>query len=395
MTGLLEGLRVVEVALLGPNLLGMQLADLGAEVVKVEDVERGDYTRAVGFTHAGGVSLLHLRWNRGKRSVAIDLAAREGAEVFLDLVRVSEVVIEGLRPGALARRGLGFATLRDVNPAIVLCSLSGFGQTGPYRDLATHGVAYDAYAGLAPPTRTGDGFPAIPRGPVDAGVQAGALYGTVGVLTAVLRARATGHPTHIDVAQADAAVTWQAGRIDALLNDVPSRGGDLRESVRYQYYETSDGRVVLFQATEHHFFERFCRAVGREDLLEGRADTQVGGHSAGDLALRRELAAIFAARTQAEWVRLFRDADVPGGPVHDAQSLLTDPQFLARTAFVEHQHPEAGPLRMVGTPVHTAEAPATPGPAPAHGHDTDAVLSDVLGYDAGAIAGLRSRRVVA
>jgi crotonobetainyl-CoA:carnitine CoA-transferase CaiB-like acyl-CoA transferase len=395
MTGLLEGLRVVEVALLGPNLLGMHLADLGAEVVKVEDVERGDYTRAVGFAHAGGVSLLHLRWNRGKRSVAIDLAAREGADVLLDLVRVSEVVIEGLRPGALARRGLGFGTLREANPAIVLCSVSGFGQTGPYRDLATHGVAYDAYAGLAPPTRTADGFPAIPRGPVDTGVQAGALYGTVGVLAAVLRARATGEGAHIDVAQADAAVTWQGGRLDALLNDVPTRGGDLRESVRYQYYETSDGRVVLFQATERHFFERFCQAVGRKDLLDGGAGAQVGEHAAGDLALRRELAAIFATRTQAEWVRLFRDADVPGGPVHDVRSLLTDPQFLARAAFVEHHHPEAGPLRMVGTPVHTGEPPAAPVPAPEHGGDTDAVLAEVLGYDAAAIARLRSRRVVA
>lgn len=395
MAGLLEGLRVVEVALLGPNMLGMHLADLGAEVIKVEDVDRGDYTRSVGFAHAGGVSLLHLRWNRGKRSVAIDLGAREGAEVFLDLVRVSEVVIEGLRPGALARRGLGFETLREVNPSVVLCSLSGFGQTGPYRDLATHGVAYDAYAGLAPPARTDDGFPAIPRGPVDAGVQAGALYGTVGVLAAVLRARATGRGAHLDLAQADAAVTWQAARLDALLNDVPSRGGDLRASVRYQYYATSDGRVVLFQATERHFFERFCRAIGREDLLEGRAGAEVGEHAAGDVALRRELAAIFATRTQAEWVRLFCEVDVPGGPVHDARSLLTDPQFQDRTALVEHDHPEAGALRMIGTPVHTSDAPAAPGPAPAHGHDTDAVLRDVLGYDTATIAGLRSRLVIA
>jgi crotonobetainyl-CoA:carnitine CoA-transferase CaiB-like acyl-CoA transferase len=393
--GLLDGLRVVEVALLAPNMLGMHLADLGADVVKVEDLDRGDYTRAVGFARAGGLSMLHLRWNRGKRSVAIDLRTPQGADVFTDLVRVSEVVIEGQRPGALARRGLSFDALRAVNPAVVLCSLSGFGQTGPYRDLATHGVAYDAFAGLAPPARTEDGFPTIPRGSIDVGTQAGALYAAMAMLAAVLRARATGHGAHLDVAQADAAVAWQAGRLDLVLNDVQREGGDLHESVRYQYYDTSDGRVVLFQASEQHFFERFCRAVGREDLLDRRADAQVGEHAAGDLALRRQLAAIFATRTQAEWVQLFRDADVAGGPVHDVRSLLTDPQFMARTALVEHDHADAGRLRMVGTPVHTGEPPVAPRPAPARGQDTDAALRDLLGYDASAIADLRGRGVIA
>jgi crotonobetainyl-CoA:carnitine CoA-transferase CaiB-like acyl-CoA transferase len=393
--GLLDGLRVVEVALLAPNMLGMHLADLGADVVKVEDLDRGDYTRSVGFARVGGISMLHLRWNRGKRSVAIDLRTPRGVEVFTDLVRVSEVVIEGQRPGALARRGLGFDALCAVNPAVVLCSLSGFGQTGPYRDLATHGVAYDAYAGLAPPARTEDGFPTIPRGAVDVGTQAGALYAAFAVLSAVLRARATGRGTHLDVAQADAAVAWQAGRLDLLLNDVPREGGDLRESVRYQYYDTNDGRVVLFQASERHFFERFCRAVGREDLLDGRAGAEVGEHAAGDRALRRELAAIFATRTQAEWVQLFRDADVAGGPVHDVRSLLTDAQFTARTTLVEHDHADAGRLRMVGTPVHTGDPRVAPRPAPVHGQDTDAVLGEVLGYDAAAIADLRDRGVIA
>ncbi len=394
MPGLLEGLRAVEVALLAPNMLGMHLADLGADVVKVEDVERGDYTRAVGFAHAGRVSLLHLRWNRGKRSVAIDLRAAAGVELFLDLVRVSEVVIEGQRPGALARRGLDFDTLRGANPAVVLCSLSGFGQTGPYRDLATHGVAYDAYAGLLPPVHTDDGYPSIPSGQVDVGIQAGALYATVAVLAAVMRARATGTGVHLDVAQADAAVAWQGGRLDLLLNGLTGRGGDLRQSVRYQYYGTSDGHFVLFQATEQHFFERFCQAIGRADLLEGRTGADVGEHAAGDVVLRRELATIFATRTQAEWVQLFVEADVPGGPVHDALSLLDDPQFTARTAFVEHDHPLAGRLRLVGTPICGGERSA-PGPAPAHGQDTDEVLGDLLGYDAATIAVLRERGIIA
>ena len=147
---------------------------------------------------------------------------------------------------------------------------------------------------------------------------------------------------------------------------------------------------MLFQATEEHFFERFCVAVGRRDLLAGRSGEQVGEHASGDVALRRALAAIFATRTQAEWVQLFVAVDVPGGPVHDPQSLVTDPQFLVRTDMVEHDHPDAGPLRLLGTPIHSGEPPVRPAPAPGRGDDTDDVLSGVLGYDERRIAALRA-----
>ncbi len=387
---MLDGLRVIEVALLAPNMLGMHLADLGADVIKVEEPGRGDYTRTVGGISANGVSFLHLRWNRGKRSVALDLRRSEGVAVFRDLVAGSEVVIEGLRAGALERRGVGYAQLRAVNPALVFCALSGFGQTGPYRDLATHGVAYDAYAGHAAPETTEEGFPAIPRRYHDIGTQAGALYATVGVLAAVMRARTTGVGAFLDVAQADAAVAWNAGRVDPALSGIEGRGRSMRAAVRYQYYGTGDGRTVLFQASERHFFERFCRAVGRDDLL-GTTGAEYGEHARGNLTLRSELAAIFATRTQAEWVRFFIEHDVPGAPVHAPAELLDDPQFAARADVIEHDHPQAGPIRMLGSPIRVGEAAAAAPtkPAPALGDDTDAVLADVLGYDAARIAALR------
>ena len=394
---LLDGLRVVEVSLLAPNMLGMHLADLGADVIKVEEPGRGDYTRSVGAARAGGLSFLHLRWNRGKRSIGIDVRSPSGAEVFRDLVGASEVVVEGLRAGALARRGLGYEALASLNPAVVFCSLSGFGQTGPYRDLATHGVAYDAYAGHAAAETTDDGFPTIPGRYSDIGTQAGALYAAMGVLAAVLHARATGEGAYIDVAQADAAVAWNAGRLDPLLSGAAAGGESgetMHSAVRYQYYATADARHILFQASERHFFERFCRAVRREDLLRPEAGAEFGEHARGDVALRRELAAIFATRTQAEWVQLFIEADVPGGPVHRVSELPDDPQFRARTHLVEHRHREAGPLRLLGTPVRTAEPPAPAGPAPAAGEHTDEVLREVLGYDAGAVAALREHGAV-
>jgi crotonobetainyl-CoA:carnitine CoA-transferase CaiB-like acyl-CoA transferase len=406
---LLDGLRVVEVAILAPNMVGMHLADLGADVIKVEMPGRGDYTWSTGPVRAGGLSFLHLRWNRGKRSIALDLRTPEGADVFLDLVRDAEVVLEGMRAGALAKRGLGYERLLEVNPSLVFCATSGFGQTGPLRDLPTHGVAYDAYGGLALPDRTAEGFPAIPDDYKDIGTQAGALYATIGVVSAALRARATGEGACIDVAQADAAATWSAydidieltRRHDAEVRGVPIELGlpaaedrvTMRESVRYQYYDTADGRTIVFQASEQHFFSTFCRAIGREDLLEGDLGAEFGEHARGDLALRRTLADIFATRSQQEWVDFFVEIDVPGGPVHRVRELPDDPNFVSRANIVEHDHPVAGALRMLGSPIRVDAAMGAASPAPSTGEHTDQILRE-LGYDARRIAALRESGIV-
>ena len=396
MTQYLEGLRVVEVALLGPNGLGMHLADLGADVVKVEEPGRGDYTRSIGTLHPSGISYLHLHWNRGKRSVAVDLTTPAGADVFRDLVRGAEVVIEGLRPGALERRGLGPDALREVNPSLVFVSLSGFGQTGPYRDLGTHGVAYDAYAGNAPPETTADGFPAIPERYIEIGLSAGALHAAMTVLAAVLRARTTGEGAVLDVAQADAAVGWRGIWLDRALTEGAGHGWPslgLQDSVRYQYYETADGRYVLFQASEAHFFANFCRAVGRPELADAHPGAPVGEHARGDVELRGQLAEIFRTRTQREWVALFIEHDVPGAPVHDMASLLEDEQFGARAVIVEQDHPVAGRVRMLAPPA-ADESFTVARPAPALGQHTVEVLRE-LGYDEARVAALVASGAVA
>jgi crotonobetainyl-CoA:carnitine CoA-transferase CaiB-like acyl-CoA transferase len=386
----LDGLRVVEVAILAPNQLGMHLADLGADVIKIEMPGRGDYTHSVGGARFGGLSMLHLRWNRGKRSLVLDLRSDEGAAVFLDLVRESEVVIEGMRAGALAKRGVGYDRLREVNPAIVFCALSGFGQTGPFRDLATHGVAYDAYGGLAAPEPHEAGYPAIPTNYKDIGTQAGGLYATIGVLAALARARATGEGAFLDVAQADADAVLTHGGSGGEVPGAPS----MKDSVRYQYYDTSDDRTILFQASERHFFEKFCRAVEREDLLEGDLGAEFGEHASGDLELRAQLAGIFKTRTQAEWVDFFLAVDVPGAPVHRVGELPEDVNFRARADINEVDHPVAGPIRQLGTPIKTDAPLGGMGPAPSSGQHSDEILRDVLRYDAARIASLRDAGVV-
>ena len=307
-----------------------------------------------------------------------------------------------MRAGALAKRGLGYERLRKANPALVFCALSGFGQTGPFRDLATHGVAYDAYGGLAAPERTDEGFPAIPTNYKDIGTQAGGLYATVGVLAALARARATGEGAFIDVAQADAAVAWSGTSLDAVMSLGRGNGGggdapappSMRDAVRYQYYDTSDGRTILFQASERHFFEKFCRAVGREDLLEGDLGQEFGEHASGDLALREQLAGIFATRTQAEWVEFLLEVDVPGAPVHRVGELPDDMNFQARAEVVEREHPVAGPLRQLGTPIKTDAPLGGMGPAPSTGQHSDEILRDVLGYDPARITALRDSGTV-
>ncbi|MGH9185193.1 MAG: CaiB/BaiF CoA transferase family protein [Acidimicrobiales bacterium] len=384
---LLAGLRVLEVALLAPDALGMHLADLGADVVKVEEPGLGDYVRSTGFLRVDGVSALHRRWNRGKRSLALDLRSPDGVAVFRELSVDADVVIEGLRAGSLARRGVGYDDLRAVNPRLVFACLSGFGQTGPYRDLASHGVGYDAYAGFAPPMPGPLDYPSIPPHAA-VGIHAAALYGAYGVVAAVMRARATGLGALLDIAEADAAAWWNGPAIeqDQALEDgvaEPPRAGGLTASVRYQYYRAADGKYVLFMASERKFWQRFCEAVGRSDLFERWPGVAgVGEHDAGNLDLRTELTALFATRPQHQWIELFLSANVPGTPVYVGGEVRTDPHFRARARWLDREvhgmSLVASPLRLPGGGL------GNPGAAPVLGEHTVAVLRDA-GFGAGRI----------
>src|SRR5215813_11313605 len=315
--GRLAGVRIIESSLLGPGAVGMQLADLGAEVIKVEN-PGGDYVRKMAFPIVDGISLLHWHLNRGKRSIVLDLRTPDGVAVYRDLVRGADAVIEGMRPGALARRGLGYDVLRTVNPRIVFCTLSGYGMTGPYRDMPSHGIAYDAWAGVARPAYDPEGQPTIPSY-TTVGINAGPLYAALGICAAIIRARATGRGCVFEVAQSDAAAAFNWNGIEGNKayerpedevtgNDGDGKGprrpvGDdsMREAVRYQYYRSKDG-IVLFMASEREFWKNFAHGVGRPELYERNPGSRYADHARGDVALRRELAAIFATRTTAEWI---------------------------------------------------------------------------------------------
>jgi len=398
----LAGLRIVESSLLGPGAVTTHLADLGAEVVKVESPS-GDYIREMTWPIVEGVSLLHLHVHRGKKSLVLDLRKPEAVEVYLDLVRGADVVAEAMRPGSLARRGLGFERLRAVNPRIVFCNVSGYGMTGPYRDLPAHGIGFDTWAGILTPAVDEEGFCYIPEH-ASIGIHAGPLFGALGILAAVLRARATGEGCQLEIAQSDAAAymdwyrieSWKAyerpesevtgNKADGYVRRAPGTAG-MREGVRYQIYASRDGHV-LFMASEQAFWRNFCAGVGRMELFERWPGSKFADHARGNRELQRELREIFATKTSAEWIAFGLEHDVPIGPVNSPKSIAADPQFRAR--FPWYPAKEHG-ADMLPFPVkfEGEELPA-PAKAPSLGEHGDAVLRDVLGYSDERIAALRA-----
>lgn len=399
--GPLAGVRIIESSMLGPAAITTALADLGADVIKVE-TPSGDYIRQMTWPIVEGTSLMHLHVNRGKRSIVLDLRTAEGVETYLDLVRDADVVIEAMRPGGLERRGLGYDHLREVNPRIVFCTISGYGMTGPYAELPSHGVAYDVWAGLVKPEMTEDGFAAIPEHP-SMGIHAGPLFGALGVLAGVIQARATGRGARLEIAQSDAAAamdwlrseTWKAyerpesevtgNASDGYERRAPGTAG-MRDGVRYQFYEASDGRHVLLQASEREFWENFCRAVDRYELFEAHPGARYADHAVGNVELRRELKEIFLTRTSDEWVQLGLDVNVPIVAVNTPQTIADDPQFQDRFPWIPAERLGCDQLP---SPIKylDVEVPV-PTKAPTVGQHTEEVLRDVLGYDEARISAL-------
>lgn len=399
----LHGVRIVECSMLGPGAITTHLADLGAEVIKVEPPS-GDYIRQMTWPIVEGVSLMHLHISRGKRSITLDLRTPEGVEVFKDLVRGADAVIEAMRPGGLARRGLGYEDLRQINPAIVFCTISGYGMTGPYKNMPSHGIAYDTWAGLVQPEVDEEGFCYIPEHP-STGIHAGPLFGALGVLAGIIRARATGEGTQLEIAQSDAAAamdwlrseTWKAyerpedevtgNPSDNYERRAPGTAG-MRDGVRYQFYETADGRHVLFMASEQEFWKNFCDAVGRPDLFERWPGSRYGDHAKGNRELHRELRDIFAQRTAAEWIAFGDTHNTPIAPVNTPKTIAEDPQFQDRFPWLPADQLGAD---MLFTPIKViGEELPIPTKAPTPGQHTDAILTEVLGYDEARIAELRA-----
>lgn len=380
----LRGIRVLDLSRLLPGpYLTMVLADMGADVVKIEDPKVGDYLRA--FPPAkGGVAGRFLAINRGKRSCALDLKLPAAREAFLKMVERADVVVESFRPGVMDKLGVGYTQLAARNPKIVLCSISGFGGSGPYADRAGHDLNYIALAGVLAMTGPAGGAPQMP-GVQIADLAGGALWGATAILGALLGRERTGTGAHLDISMTEGSLALLAaelGNLDAGAQN-PTRGSETLNGALacYGVYKTKDARYLSVGALEPKFWIALNQAIDRAPNV-----AELVGNPAQQQKVRDELAAIFETRTAAEWAAFFADKDCLVEVVLEISELADHPLHRARGVFFEIDGGEGvGTIRQVRTPVGT---PAHAGPPPRLGQHTDEVLREYGLTDAD-IAALR------
>jgi alpha-methylacyl-CoA racemase len=375
----LAGLRVLDLSRLLPGgFCSLLLADFGADVIKVEDMGMGDYIRASPPQF--------LALNRGKRSIRIDLKTAAGRDAFLRLARRADVVLESFRPGVMDRLGAGYGRLREENPRLVYCAITGYGQDGPFAARAGHDMNYLARTGLLGLTGDADGPPVQAAGQI-ADLGGGALMAAFGILAALRERDRSGEGQLVDVSMTDGALSWLALVAARFLADgeVPPRGGTELAGglICYRPYRCADGWVTL-GALEPKFWRAWCEGVGREDLVD-RQFEPVGSDT------HREVEAVFAARTRAEWEAFNDERDCCLEPVLALDEALDSALVRAREMVVE-----VDGERLLGTPVKLSRTPADPARAggPAIGADTDPVLEEA-GFAPEEIDALRAAGAVA
>lgn len=388
MTAALEGTRVLDLTRLLPGgYCTMLLADLGAEVIKVEEPEQGDYARHARPPFIGGVGSLFLLLNRNKKSMILNLKAEAGREVFRHMVKGADALVESFRPGVMERLGVGYASLRELNPRLVYCAITGFGQDGPYRDVVGHDLNYAAIAGLTGVTGPRNGAPVVP------GVQVGDLGGgallpAFGILAALMAREKTGRGQFIDAAMTDgvvslmavAAAYYFATGVSPGCGTMALNGG----APYYNVYQTKDGGYITIGNNEPKFWANFCQIMGQEDLIAQQEAT--GGEREKVFAAVQEA---FLTKTRDEWFAILKDKDVCVGPVYKMEEVFTDPQIRHRGLLQEMDHPVAGRIRQVAHPLKFSETPASiRTPAPQFGEHTVELLAQV-GYTPAQIEELR------
>jgi alpha-methylacyl-CoA racemase len=388
VSGALEGIRVLDLSRLLPGgFCSGLLADFGADVLKVEDTGLGDYVRWApphyeGAEQSAG-SALFLALNRNKRSIRIDLKAEAGREVLLRLVRESDVLLESFRPGVLDRLGVGYERLRECNPRLVYCAITGYGQDGPLRDRSGHDMNYLGLIGLLGLTGDRGGPPVQAAGQI-ADIGGGALMAAFGILAALRERDRSGEGQFVDVSMADGSLAWMAMVAARYLCDgvVPERGDpELAGSlVCYRPYECADGWVTL-GALEPKFWQNWCRGVGREDLIEKQFE-RPGSET------HAQVQEVFRARTRDEWQAFAGEHDCCLEPVLGLDEVLDSELVRSRDMVAELAQPGAErPVRLLGVPVKLSRTPGDPAraPGPGLGEHTAEVLRDA-GYDDEAIA---------
>jgi glutaryl-CoA transferase len=394
---LFEGVLVLDLSRMLAGPYGsMLLADMGAEVLKIEERGEGDPMRAMGPPFLpDGESAYFLAINRNKKSLALDLAKPAGRDVFLDLVAQSDVVWENFRPGVMDRLGLGYAALSAVNPRLVMCSLSAYGQDGPYRDWPAFDLALQAMGGAMSMTGEPGGQPV--RMGLPMGDLAGGLFGALSVAGALLRRIRTGRGAHVDLSLLDCQVSLLSYLAQYFWTDgvVPQPMGSAHVSVvPYGTLATQDGHLIV--AVFERFWPAFCRAAGHPEWTSDPRFAANADRVANRAALMPLIERALAERTTNDWLDRLHDAGVPAAPIQTVDRVLSDPQICHRGMVVALEHERLGRLSTLGTPIKVDGASEfTPTPPPRLGQHTDDVLATLLKYPGARIDALRREGVIA
>ena len=386
----LDGIRVIDLTqvMAGPYCC-MLLGDMGADVIKVEP-PGGEASRHVAFEIAPGVSGPFLAVNRNKRGLTLDLKRPEAVAVLTRLVATADVLVENYRPGVARRLGIDYETLRQINPRLVYCSISGFGQTGPYADRGGYDLIAQGMSGIMSATGSEGGAPVkvgVPITDLGAG-----LFGVFGILCALRARRVTGRGQLVDTSLFEAGLAlsaWEATEY-WYTGQIPRRLGTAhRLNAPYQAFRASDGRFTV-GAANSRLWPRFCGILGLDRLVDDARFAAVGDRVVSQRELEREIEAVTVGQTRTYWLARCEEAGIPAGPIYTVPEALADAHALARGMVQEYDYPGAGRVKVLGNPVKLSRSPARLAKgAPRLGEDNDAVL-DELGLDAAEIAALRA-----
>ncbi|MCL5289860.1 MAG: CoA transferase [Firmicutes bacterium] len=373
----LEGIKVLDLTKLLPGpFCSMILADFGAEVVKIEQPGKGDYVRRYPPFNKGFGSIF-LALNRNKKSLSINLKEPAAKEIFYRLVQNADVILEGFRPGVAKKMNIDYDTLKKINPRLIYCSISGYGQDGPYAHKPGHDVNYLGYAGVLGLTGHATVGPVLP-GVQIADIGGGALMAIIGILLSIIARRYTGKGQYVDISMLDGLISWLVPVAGSYFIDGIAPGlGETRLTGKYAcygVYQTKDGGYITLGAFEEHFWKRLCRYFGKDEYI---AYQYVDEKQNELFAFFREQ---FAVRDRDEWVVALEEQDICCGPVYNLAEVFNDPQVLHRMMISEIEHPCLGKIKQLGFPIKLSATPADLYlPPPSLGEHTEQILTE-LGY---------------
>lgn len=392
MIELLRGIKVLDLSRLLPGpLCSMYLADMGAEVIKIEDTVSGDYTRW-DSPKVKQNSAFFLLINRNKKSIRLNLKDPEGYEIFCRLVQDADVILEQFRPGVAEKLKIDYPTMKTINPRLIYCSLTGFGQDGPYRDRAGHDINYIGYAGLLGQTGRRKGRPIIPGLQV-ADEAGGSLMTAMGILAALVGRERTGNGQYVDVSMMDGVFSLMVISLGTFFGakQTPARGDSLLNGGApcYDVYETKDGKFMALGALEPKFWKNFCDAVGHQELIQEQFPERKKREG-----VRQAVEAVFKEKSRDEWVEFFSDVDACCTPVLELHESVEDPHIRARGMVFSLDHPIEGEIKQLGFPIKFGgsdfKVRLLP---PMWGEHTEEILS-ALRYSEEEIERLREKKVV-